>query len=168
MPSSNLKIPANILDSLTPLLESRCAEVLESMYFASVFETAPAEQPLADAGFSFSLSFAGDLHGFFGVTLALKTARTLAVNFTGEDEESLTPEAIADVIGELANMLCGAVLSRVPSHQVFTLSHPEPVHSFDAATAQTSDQYALTLTTDLGPVSVWLAVAQLTSAAAQD
>ncbi len=165
MPSSNLET----LTSLAPLLESRCAEVLESMYFASVIETAPADEPLADAGLGFSLAFAGDLQGSFGVTLTPETARTLAANFLGDDEETLTPEAVAEVTGELANMLCGAVLSRVPSHDVFTLSHPEPVHSFALASEQASEHHARTLQTDLGPISVWIAVTPLTPpTAAQD
>ena len=143
---------------LALLLEARCAEVLESMYFASVFETTPSLEPPAPEALSFSLSFAGDLHGFFGLSLSRETAGTLASGFLGEDEDQLTPESIADVVGELANIICGAVLSRIPSGEVFSLSHPEPVNLFGAAQTHTDQLHTLTLQTDMGPIAVWLAI----------
>src|SRR5438477_349678 len=59
-------------------------------------------------------------------------ARTLATNFMGADDgKGLLPAQVAGVIGELTNMICGAVLSELESNATFDLGEPEWIHVRD-------------------------------------
>jgi CheY-specific phosphatase CheX len=74
------------------------------------------------------MDFKGELSGTFTLRMSLETARLLAANFFGEEEPEVTePEsetAIGDMVGEMANMICGSVLSRMETKTHFKLSHP--------------------------------------------
>ncbi len=138
--------------------EPSYAEVLDSMYFTTTlgmthrFDVAPTIQ---DEHHSFSLDFSGGISGTFGLVLGSSTARTLAANFLGEEEESLTPAEVGDVTGELVNMLCGSLVSRIPSQSDFVLSHPVPAMPHPTPCA--ADRMLLsTLETDSGPMQVWI------------
>ena len=149
----------------TGLVPECCSEVLDAMYFTTMLgsevrESLPEE--LAgrissdDAPLSFSLRFVGDISGRFGVSLDHSTARSLAANFLGEDEADASSGTVAEVVGELANMLCGSVMSRVEGDNKFVLSHPEPASppSFSSA----DDLLVSALETDSGVIAVWVAV----------
>ena len=73
------------------------------------------------------LSFEGDPPGCFEMRLASPAANAIAADFLGEDAESLTPRQSTDVTLELANMICGAVLSRIESSATFRLGAPHVV-----------------------------------------
>ena len=109
-----------------PWLESAVAEVLEAMCFLSTDGEAAAPESLAWESDSITgrLDFAGAPSGSFGVRTPRRTARLIAANFLGEDEDALSDAQAAEVIGELANMTCGSLLSRVESKRVFELSVP--------------------------------------------
>jgi CheY-specific phosphatase CheX len=142
-----------------PLITECCAEVLDAMYFTTVLETTHESGSMPAVGsqdFAFSLRFQGDIHGTFGVRLAAASARTLASNFLGEEEDALSPQEIAEVAGELANMLCGSVVSRVEGRSKFVLTHPEPFEA--ASTMEGADMLVSTLDTDNGPIHVWVLV----------
>jgi CheY-specific phosphatase CheX len=149
----------------SPLIESCCADVLDSMYFTSVVDVRHEldAQVAPPAGLAFSLHFEGDVHGIFGLSLDTAAARTLAANFLGEEETTLTPEEIAEVIGELANMLCGSVVSRLEGTSKFVLTHPEPF-AHAGAPPDGSPMLVSTLNTDIGPVQVWVALDPAASA----
>ena len=57
--------------------------------------------------------------------LARAAANAIAADFLGEDAESLTAQQSTDVTLELANMICGAVLSRIESSATFRLGAPQ-------------------------------------------
>jgi len=142
----------------TPIIGDCCAEVLDAMYFASVIETRQSFGPRPDAELdriAFNLHFQGDVHGWFGVHLSPATARTLASNFLGEDEDALTVEEVEEVVGELTNMLCGSVASRVEGRSKFVLSHPEPVSS---SPPPNQDALISDIETDLGLIRTWVAL----------
>jgi CheY-specific phosphatase CheX len=104
-------------------LLTSATDVLESMYFTSVMGL--SEVPFTGAGLTARLEFKGELSGSFVLRMNLETARLLAANFFGEEEESdVTETAIADMVGEMANMICGSVLSRMETESHFKLSHP--------------------------------------------
>jgi CheY-specific phosphatase CheX len=65
------------------------------------------------------------------VRLSASSARSLAGAFLGEDEESLGEAQIAQVVCELANMLCGWIVSRTESRGVWELGSPELVGGDD-------------------------------------
>lgn len=102
------------------------ADVLERMFFlealGEVAEPAAGEETVA-----VHLTFEGDRPGSFRMRLARPAASTLAADFLGEDSESLTGEQRIEVALELANMICGAVLSRIESRAVFRLGTPQIV-----------------------------------------
>jgi len=99
-------------------------EVMETMFFSTVTseEEASADREMRSA----QLRFKGDPSGIFNVSVSLGSAKQIAANFMGADEPAgLSETEIGDVVGEMANMLCGSVLSGVRSGAHFDLSHPE-------------------------------------------
>ena len=141
---------------LTAFIAPSCEDVLDAMYFTSVLNitSAPLQSP-GPNDYSFSLHFKGDLKGQFGVSCHPDTARTLAANFLGEEEDALAPIDTAEVIGELANMLCGSILSRTGCSNTFALSHPNP--EIETPTPlEGPDVLRATLDTDIGPIHTWM------------
>jgi CheY-specific phosphatase CheX len=135
-----------------------CSEVLDTMYFTTVLDAVPETElrPLRQGDFAFSLNFQGDVSGSFGLHLDYSTAYSLASNFLGEDRGELPCAEVGDVISELANMLCGAVMSRVPSTHKFVLSHPEALAS--SLDLRREDALIARLATDTGVITTWVVV----------
>jgi CheY-specific phosphatase CheX len=109
-----------------------------------------------DVAMAFSLRFIGDISGRFGLHLQQTAARNLAANFLGEADTDISPIAVSEVIGELANMLCGSVMSRVEGERSFALSHPvagsmTPPHDCDSLVIST-------LETEVGAITIWIAI----------
>ena len=141
------------------LIHECSSEVLDAMYFTSVIESAPLRQlpdrmPGTEEPLAFSLTFAGDISGRFGIHLDQMTARTLAVNFLGETA-CMSFDEISEVAGELSNILCGSVMSRVEGEHLFALSHPVPG---TPTLSSTDDLLACWLNTDCGHITVWIMV----------
>jgi hypothetical protein len=110
------------------LLSESAQKTLETMFFA-VPESVSMD-PLRPAGelIAASLVFQGAPPGRFGLLVSEPLAMSLALNFTGgEDIVSLPLAQVAGVMGELANMLCGVVLSELESYNNFDLGAPEPM-----------------------------------------
>ena len=107
-----------------------CAqEVLETMFFTPVQgEVEPA--PVGREAIVVSLNFSGGQQGRFMVSISKDCAEGIATNFLGiEHRAELAPGQTEQVAGELANMVCGAVLSRIQPGGRFDLTHPELVIS---------------------------------------
>jgi CheY-specific phosphatase CheX len=143
---------------LASLMPECCAEVLDAMYFSTVLSATRSNVPITivPTDFAFSLSFHGDVQGRFGLHLNSEVALTLAANFLGEEESTLVATEVAEVIGELSNMLCGSVMSRVGGARNFVLSHPEPVTS--PPVPDVSDALVIDLETDGGIITTWVVV----------
>jgi CheY-specific phosphatase CheX len=107
-------------------LSSAVADVLERMFFLEGLPEAP-EPAGGSETVTVHLTFDGDPPGCFEMRLARPAANTIAADFLGEDAGSLTDEQSADVTLELANMICGAVLSRIESRAAFRLGTPQIV-----------------------------------------
>src|SRR5271156_7237914 len=101
MNPTELDLGASLLTSAT--------DVLESMYFTGVMGL--SEVPVTGAGWTAQMEFKGELSGSFTLGMSAETARLLAANFFGEEESEVTETAVADMVGEMANMICGSVLS---------------------------------------------------------
>lgn len=141
------------------LVPECCSEVLDSMYFVSVMSAFIKPGPVSKRraeDIAFTLDYAGDFAGQFGVSVAAGVARTLAANFLGEDESVVTETQVTDVIGELSNMLCGSIVSRAARHTKFALSHPRPAS--DITLPGSLNTLEVELETDLGNVSIWMSV----------
>jgi hypothetical protein len=97
--------------------------VLENMFFSASLGRAEPETgaPVLEA----RLAFHGRPSGTLGVCLSTASARLLAAGFLGEDEETLTDSQPGEVVCELANMLCGSLVSKLESEESFDLTSPE-------------------------------------------
>ena len=111
-------------------VHSSAEEVLETMFFCSVFGQA-ASQPAFDA-ISARLRFEGDPSGTFTVGISLGAARLITANFLGLEPKETLPNDIEQVTSELASMMCGSILARNTTQQTFLLNHPEIVELTNA------------------------------------
>jgi len=143
------------------LISECCSEVLDAMYFTTVLdsqlkESMPEAEPDEADSLSFDLQFVGHISGHFGLHLAQATARNLAANFLGEEETDISSAEAGEVAGELSNMLCGSVMSRVEGDDKFVLSHPEPCNF--VVRAGVDDVLISRLDTDNGAITVWVVI----------
>ncbi len=140
------------------LMPDCCNEVLDSMYFTTVLETV-REERLAEVdpgAYCFTLKFCGEMSGWFGLRVNGPGALSMAANFLGEEESDLSAVEVEEVIGELANMLCGSVVSRLKSEGKFSLSHPQVMTMVPDFTGR--DASVLRLDTDAGSMETWVAI----------
>src|ERR1017187_10040105 len=96
------------------------------MFFLEAVGEAAEPPPEAET-VTAQVTFEGKPPGYFHMRLARSAASAIAADFLGEDAESLTPQQSTDVTLELANMICGAVLSRIESSATFRLGAPQIV-----------------------------------------
>jgi CheY-specific phosphatase CheX len=109
-------------------LQPASTEVLETMFFTSVLDTSTGSGlPAGTPAFASRLTFRGDPSGVFEIGITQHAALGLAASFLGEEEQEVSAARAGDVVCELANMLCGSVLSRIGGDFTFDLSHPELV-----------------------------------------
>jgi hypothetical protein len=103
-------------------------DVLATMFFAEA-EPVECRHPEGDASepgwMTARVCFSGVPAGEFHLLLPPEVAVVFAAGFLGIDNDEVTTEAASQVIGELANMICGAILSRVHPDSLVALSAPE-------------------------------------------
>jgi CheY-specific phosphatase CheX len=121
--------------SVDPLSEVACAvtrEVLETMFFATS-EPVPCHHPLSGADWiAAQVRFEGSPRGDLRVMLSHDLAVIVASGFLGIEVEEVTDEKEDQIACELANMICGAVLSRLHPDSRVSLDPPEKmVAAFD-------------------------------------
>jgi hypothetical protein len=96
------------------------------MFFSDVVSEKAGHAGAGGAAMDAHLHFAGGRCGEFRIAIVPAAARTVACNFLGaEDESEIRDEQVGEVVCELANMICGSVLSRLNGDLAFDLSHPE-------------------------------------------
>jgi len=107
---------------ITTALAESVHEVLEKMFFVDLMDPGAAEERTGDI--AAEVIFDGDPPGTFRLDLERAAAKSAAADFLGEDPEELTTEQLNEVVCELANMVCGSVLSRIESSATFRLAKP--------------------------------------------
>lgn len=101
------------------------SEVLERMFFTDVMGDSEASRTASPDCLCAALGFQGEPYGSLRLEISRPAARSLAANFLGvEREEDLADGAIGEVVCELANMICGNILSRQGNTGTFDLSAP--------------------------------------------
>jgi CheY-specific phosphatase CheX len=120
--------------SIHRALRESVVEVLDKMFFVEAITDLSSEAATQSPAVLVSLRFDGDPPGVFRMSLDRAAAALIAADFLGEDPESLTGPQVEEVAKELANMICGAVLSRIESSVTFRLSAPDLV-ALDEASA---------------------------------
>jgi CheY-specific phosphatase CheX len=115
------------MPEIPEILSTATSDVLETMFFTPVIAEAAAVGASPVALLAARLSFSGAKQGTLAIRISAQAAETMAASFLGEEEGQPPPDKIRDVICELANMICGSVLSRLDSEAHFDLGHPELV-----------------------------------------
>jgi CheY-specific phosphatase CheX len=71
------------------------------------------------------IGFEGAASGKIQLTLPCRLALTLAANFMGLEEESVSEAELLDVVGELNNMISGNLFSLLNRKAKYTLTRPK-------------------------------------------
>ena len=122
------------------------------MFFIDVLGEV-AEPPPQPETVTVQVNFAGDPPGYFQMCIARPAANAVAADFLGEDLELLSDRQSTDVTLELANMICGAVLSRIESRGAFRLGSPEVVAD-DPFQRKSGEETRCTVETGSGALTV--------------
>ena len=93
-------------------LDAALEQVLERMFFIGVLGDALPEDSAAQPVRA-RLSFAGSPSGSLELRISRSAARSVAADFLVVEESDLTGTQVDDVVCEMANMICGAALSRL-------------------------------------------------------
>jgi CheY-specific phosphatase CheX len=137
-------------DSVPELLAGAACEVLETMFFTCPLGDAESGAAGEDP-FHARVAFKGKHSGIFGLSVDGPSALAITSNFLGSgDEGEIAPEQVEDVVCELANIICGTVLSRIDSAARFDIGHPE------LAAAAVEGPYERSLALDDGTLTVSL------------
>jgi CheY-specific phosphatase CheX len=109
---------------LRQALRESANDVLDKMFFVCPLGEADPETVDTAPAIAARLTFAGEPSGSMTLRLTWQAAHSIAADFLGEDEESLTEQRTGEVVGEMANMICGSVLSQAESGALFRLAEP--------------------------------------------
>jgi CheY-specific phosphatase CheX len=124
------------LPDLIEALRNSVTDVLEKMFFVRTLDEDELEACGNDTVLTAQLTFRGQPSGGLRLRIPAKAARSIAADFLGARDEELTDREVGEVICELANMICGSVLSRVESTVLFRLDSPRLIDGNEAANAE--------------------------------
>jgi CheY-specific phosphatase CheX len=119
-------------DITAALIQATTATV-ESMCFTAVMDDASARS--ADLTIGAEVAFSGDATGCIRVDLSADAATSIAAGFLGIEQEEVEETAARTVLLELANMICGCMLSLHNPTGSFVIGIPtvsDPLHVLDA------------------------------------
>jgi CheY-specific phosphatase CheX len=105
-------------------LREATGEVLEKMFFVRTAAAGLEAPENAGVEMEARLGFTGEPGGWLGLRVTAAAARSIAADFLGAEEYELEERQIEEVVCELANMICGSLLSRLESQATFHLSSP--------------------------------------------
>jgi len=89
-------------------------EVFETMVFMALEEVTGPSAEMEDVTLLGTITFKGPLEGCLGICCGVNCARTIAANMLGMDpSEAISDDDVNDAIGEVANMVMGAVKARL-------------------------------------------------------
>jgi len=126
-------------DQTAEVLAVATEEVLETMFFSTVLaEPEESASSLPEDSVTAQVRFRGNPCGEFTVGLALPAAQSAAENFLGLEFGAITHEQVCGVVREMANMICGSVLTRIESDTLFELLAPEILEDGQAARTGTT------------------------------
>jgi hypothetical protein len=117
-------MPLTLEPRFDTTLANVTTEVLETMFFAEAART-ECEHGWLDASFSVRVSFRGSHSGDMLLSVSPEAADSLAPAFLGIDPLEMTDAPRIQVLLELANILCGAVLSHFWPESQLALAAPE-------------------------------------------
>jgi CheY-specific phosphatase CheX len=142
------------------MLAAATSEVLETMFFTGVDGPARAGGSAGVPRLAARLGFEGTPSGVLTLSVSEPVMRALAANFLAAEEgETLSAGQLGSVVCELANMICGSLLSRVKTEEHFRLSSPELIPEGAPGPAEPPSQ-SLVVSDGVGEgvVDLWLAL----------
>ena len=146
-----------IAEQIASKLREAANSVLEMMFMAPVLADQEFPPPNVLNLMLVGLEFEGQARGTFTLAISATTAQRLALNFMGmSPEEHLDRQPVIEVLGELANMLCGHFLGQLNFHESFRLSSPIEL-SLESFAPQ-GHTYQRTVYLEQGSVSMQVAV----------
>ena len=107
-------------------LDGVTAEVLETMFFTEATANSCDHQWLETA-VGARVEFEGTHCGSVRLSVSGDAARSMAAGFLGLDEAELTETQLNQILLELANIFCGAAMSRLWPDSSLSLAAPEPM-----------------------------------------
>lgn len=119
---------ASVDPDFAGILSRAGAEVLETMFFDEAV-SAPCDHGWIASAASVRLAFEGSHCGAFLLSVAPEVARSITPAFLGIDPEEVVEGQSSQVLLELANILCGSVLSRLWPESELTLNAPELIQA---------------------------------------
>lgn len=119
------------------LVATAVHDVLETMFFCEASDLCEPETDIAQL--QARVAFSGAKAGTVNIRISELSARDLAASFLGESEASLVDTQVAQVVCELANMLCGSIVTRIEAQGCFDLGAPELLIYPDEQTPVTAE-----------------------------
>jgi len=110
--------------ALAQVLAECTEQVLEQMFFVRPLNDSLSEDPPSGPHLVADVGFAGDPSGHLILSVSTHAARSIAADFLAEEEPVLSEQQVGEVVCELANIICGSVLTRVESRTLFRLGSP--------------------------------------------
>ncbi|PWT99764.1 MAG: hypothetical protein C5B51_26450 [Terriglobia bacterium] len=132
-------------DGIERVLAKSTGEVLEQMFFVRALNEPNPSPPATESQLVAEVSFEGQPSGRLGLRVNAAAARSIAADFLGEDECSLSEGQVGEVICELANIICGSVLSSVESETTFRLKSPRLLSMPEEFAAEGAVVHSVTL-----------------------
>ena len=106
-------------------LSAALCAVVETMFFASIEErTAGGVGDEGGDRVGASVAFHGACEGSLAISLDRAAVEVLAAGFFGEAADGQVGDQCESVMGELANMVCGTMLSKLERKAIFCLEAP--------------------------------------------
>ena len=96
-------------------------EVLETMFFSGILG---AGAGCGEDSLSALVEFTGSASGAVGLSVDRSAAETYTANFLGAPDVETQAEDVAAVVGEFANILCGATLAQLRPDGAFLIATP--------------------------------------------
>lgn len=113
------------LSTLSGSLDHAAADTLETMFFSAI---GPAtEEPPTEPRIFSLVEFRGDASGALELALPLREAAGLTANFLGIERSEVSEGQLLSACGEMANMICGCMVSHAAPEGRFELSAPAVV-----------------------------------------
>jgi CheY-specific phosphatase CheX len=109
-------------------------EVLETMFFTVALGAIDGSVLEGQDVVGACVAFEGMPSGSLSVLVTSAAARTIAADFLGIDAPDVDAQQTNEVVCEMANMICGSVVSALESGRLFRLSSPRVLNSYDPDT----------------------------------
>jgi len=127
--------------ALAEALQASVTDVLEKMFF--IRGLGGGEEPAGGGVITAHLAFRGEPSGSLTLRIGAPGARGIAADFLGAEEAELSDREVGEVVCELANMVCGSVLSRVESAATFRLATPRLVDPHEIPPGEASAEHTV-------------------------